>query len=331
MEFNLAQVQAAVAAAVPDRDCIVFGERRLTFTQIARRIRQLANALRAWDFGCDRERPGLADHESGQDHLALLMTNCNEYLEGMLGAYHTRMAPFNVNYRYVSNELVYLLTNAGASAVMYQARFAPTLAVALEQLPPLRLIHVDNGTGNEPLPGAVRYEQLLASAPDDPLDIALSPDDLHVVYTGGTTGRPKGVLWRQHDIYMNVLSGRVLGTEEPHTLSDIVGRALLGEPASMTVAPLMHASAQWAALNDREAVASLTIVGDAFARPMLRELETGHYDLSALTSLISGGAALSSGVKNRLLELLPQLTLIARPAARQSRGYARRGRRVSAL
>ena len=336
MDFNLAQVQAAVAAAVPDRDCIVFGERRLTFTQIDRRIRQLADALRAWDFGCHRERPGLADHESGQDHLALLMTNCNEYLEGMLGAYHARMAPFNVNYRYVSNELVYLLTNAGASAVMYQARFAPTLAVALEQLPPLRLIHVDDGTGNEPLPGAVRYEQLLASAPDDPLDITLSPDDLHVVYTGGTTGRPKGVLWRQHDIYMNVLSGRVLGTEEPHTLSDIVGRALLGEPASMTVAPLMHASAQWAALNamcagrtfvmpgttslfnpaealtlaDREAVASLTIVGDAFARPMLRELETGHYDLSALTSLISGGAALSSGVKNRLLELLPQLTLI---------------------
>jgi len=336
MEFNLAQVQAAVAAAVPDRDCIVFGNWRFSYAQIDRRVRQLANALCAWDFGCHRERHELACHESGQDFLALYMTNCNEYLEGMLGAYHARMAPFSVNYRYVPGELVYLLANASASAVMYHARFAPTLAAALEELPPLRLIHVDDESGNEPLPGAVRYEQLLASSPDDSLGIALSPEDLYVVYTGGTTGPPKGVLWRQHDIYMNILSGRVLGWDEPQTLDDIIDRVMTGGPPSMTVAPLMHASAQWSALNaicagrtfvmpatthrfdpaealtqaKREAVASLTIVGDAFARPMLRELETGHHDLPALTSLITGGAAMNSRVMNGLLELLPQATII---------------------
>ncbi len=112
----------------------------------------------------------------------------------MLGAYKARVAPFNVNYRYVADELVYLLGNAGADAVMYHARFAPTLAEALErlQLPPMPLIHVGDGSGNEPLPGAVRYEELLASASDEPLDLALSPDDLCVLYTGGPADGPAG-------------------------------------------------------------------------------------------------------------------------------------------
>src|SRR6202012_631849 len=134
-----------------------------------------------------RERSELAPHESGQSHLAVYLANCNEFLEGMLGAYAARVAPFNVNYRYVADELVYLLDNARADAVMYHARFAPTLASALEegQLPSMRLVHVDEESGNPPLPGAVRYEDLLASTSGEPLGLALSPDDLYVLYTGG--------------------------------------------------------------------------------------------------------------------------------------------------
>jgi acyl-CoA synthetase (AMP-forming)/AMP-acid ligase II len=99
---------------------------------------------------------------------------------------------------------------------MYQARFAPTLAEALEKprRPSMRLIHVDDESGDDPLPGAVRCEELLASVSDEPLDLALSPDDLYVLYTGGTTGMPKAVLWRQHDIYLNAMGGRTLGTGE---------------------------------------------------------------------------------------------------------------------
>ncbi|OSC36585.1 acyl-CoA synthetase [Mycobacterium decipiens] len=338
MEFNIAQVFAAVAAANPDRDCIVFGDRRFTFSQIDERTRRLARALHDWGLGAHRERSGLAPHESGQNHLALYMTNCNEFLEAMIGAYKARVAPFNVNYRYVADELAYLLRNAGADAVMYHARFGPILAETLEKTRgELRLIHVDDESGNDPLPGAVRYEQLLASVSDEPLDVAVSPDDLYVLYTGGTTGMPKAVLWRQHDIYMNAMGGRTVGTGEMVTsLDEIVERSRPGGPGSMTVAPLMHGAAQWAAfislcggrpfvmpatatrfdpaeawaLASRERVMTLSIVGDAFGRPLVDELGSGGYDLSGLVVLITGGAALSAGVKQRFVELLPQLTIL---------------------
>ncbi len=304
MEFNLAQVFAAVAAANPDRDCIVFGDRRFSFAQTDERARRFARALHAWGLGAHRERPQLAPHESGQSHLGLYMANCNEFLEAMLGAYQARVAPFNVNYRYVADELVYLLGNAGADALMYHARFAPTLALALQQLPPMRLIHVDDQSGNDPLPGAVRYEDLLASSGvRRAAHVVPSPDDLYVLYTGGTTGMPKAVLWRQHDIYMNAMGGRTFGTSEAvSSLQEIVERSRPDGPGSMTAAPLMHGAAQWAAfinlcagrpfvmapttthfdpaevwaLASRERVVSLSIVGDAFGRPLVDALESGR-------------------------------------------------------
>ncbi|MCV7384314.1 acyl-CoA synthetase [Mycolicibacter longobardus] len=344
MEFNLAQVFSAVATAHPERDCVVFGDRRFSYKQIEDRSRRLARALHEWGLGARRERSELAPDESGQSHLALYLANGNEYLEGMLGAYNARVAPFNVNYRYVADELVYLLTNASAEAVMYHARFAPTLAEALQQagdrLPDMPLIHVDDDSGNAPLPGAVRYEELLAATSADPLDVVLSPDDLYVLYTGGTTGMPKGVLWRQHDIFINAMGGREFGTGAvPTSLAEIVERTRTGGPGSMTVAPLMHGAAQWAAfitllggrpfvmsattdrfdpvatweLAARERVISLSIVGDAFARPLADALENaaaGQYDLSGLFVLASGGAPLTAPLKQRILELLPQLTIL---------------------
>ena len=337
MEFNLAQVFAAVAQANPDRDCIVFGDRRFSFAQTDERARRLARALHAWGLGAHRERRELAPHESGQSHLGLYLANGNEFLEGMLGAYKARVAPFNVNYRYVAEELVYLLGNAEADAVIYHARFAPTLALALEQLPPVRLIHVDDQSGNDPLPGAVRYEDLQASVSDEPLDVALSPDDLYVLYTGGTTGMPKAVLWRQHDIYLNAMGGRMLGTGEMvGSIEEIVERSRQPGPGSMTVAPLMHGAAQWSAfislcsgrpfvmpatttrfdpaealaLASREQVMSMSMVGDAFGRPLVDELSSGDYDLSELLVLVTGGAALTAPLKQRFVELLPHLTIL---------------------
>ncbi|MCV7408757.1 acyl-CoA synthetase [Mycobacterium florentinum] len=347
MEFNLAQVFSAVAAANPDRDCIVFGHRRFTFSQTHERARRLARALHSWGLGVRRERHELAPHESGQSHLGLYMANCNEYLEGMLGAYLARVAPFNVNYRYVADELGYLLGNAGAEAVMYQARFAPTLAEALEksELAPMRLIHVDDESGNDPLPGAVRYEELLASVSDEPLDLTVSPDDLYVLYTGGTTGMPKAVLWRQHDIYMNAMGGRPpFGGEPVTSMADVIERSRLQGPGSMTCAPLMHGAAQWAAfislcggrpfvmppttthfdpaealaLASRERVMSVSFVGDAFGRPLLDALESGDYDLSGLLLLVTGGAALSAPLKQRFLDLLPHLTILDAGGASES-------------
>ena len=216
MEFNLAQVFSAVAPANPQRDCIVFGHQGSP-TRKLRTCAPVRPGPHSWGFGAHRERSTLAPHESGQSHLGLYMANCNEYLEAMLGAYEARVAPFNVNYRYVADELVYLLGNARADAVMYHARFAPTPSRHSKkgQLSGVRLIHVADGSGNDPLPGAVDYEDLLASVSDEPLDLTPSPDDLYVLYTlVAPPGCPRAVLWRQNDIYLNAMGGRTYGTGE---------------------------------------------------------------------------------------------------------------------
>ena len=215
MEFNLAQVHEAIGEAIPDKECIVFRDRRLTWREVTERTRRLANVLAgAGPRRASRRTAGLAGHESHEDHLAIYLHNGNEYLESMVGAFKARVAPINVNYRYVAEELQYLLDNSEARAIVYHSQFAPTLAEVLPDLP--RLSRAPAGrddSGNDLLDGATWYEDALAGASADLPACAgeWSPDDLYVLYTGGTTGMPKGVLWRQHDIFMSVMGGAVGG------------------------------------------------------------------------------------------------------------------------
>ena len=338
MDFNLGTVNEAVAAAIADREAIVFRDRRLTYGQLTVRTRQLANHLLGAGFTVRAERPSLQGWESGQDHLALYLHNGNEYLEGMLGAYKARVAPFNVNYRYVAEELQYLLHDARARGIVYHSTFAPTLAAVRPDLPHLEvLLQVDDGSGHDLLPGAVWYEEALAAAPSTPPDVEPSPDDLYILYTGGTTGMPKGVLWRQADIYPAAMGGRDLATQQEWPdVERIVENACNGGVRLMPAPPFMHGAAHWLGLNaleggntvvlppvtdrlDPEAVWStvagekvnvLLIVGDAFGRPLIDELERTEYDLSSLLMIVSGGAALSATVKNRILELLPSVGVL---------------------
>ena len=225
MDFNLSEVVRAVAAAVPGRDAIVQHDRRLTFARLVERSDRLAAVLGQAGLGCHRERAELAPWESGQDHLALYLHNGAEYLEGMLGAYAARVAPFNVNYRYVAEELRYLLTDSRARAIVYHSTFAPVLAEVRAELPDLRvLLQVPDSSGTELLPDARWYDEALAEVHATPPNAEPSPDDLYILYTGGTTGMPKGVLWRQGDIYPAALGGRQLATgEEWPSLEAIVG------------------------------------------------------------------------------------------------------------
>jgi 3-oxocholest-4-en-26-oate---CoA ligase len=338
VEFNLGEVNETVAGAIGDRACLVQGDRRWTYAQTAERSRRLASFLHEHGLGAHRERDGLAGYESGQDHLALYLYNGNEYVEGMLGAYKARVAPFNVNYRYVAEELVHLLSDANARAVVYHATFAPVLEEVLPKLPALELLlQVADSSGNDLLPGAIEYESALASSSPELPDLDRSPDDLYIIYTGGTTGMPKGVLWRQQDIFIAAMGGRVYGTWEIlQSHEHLVNRIIPTDDVRvLTIPPLMHGAAQWATFYymalgatvvfardprsldaadiwhtvERERVIGISVVGDAMARPLLEELERGEYDTSSMIAFGSGGAILSEGVKQRLVARMPNVVI----------------------
>lgn len=337
-EFNLAEVFGTIARTIPETECIVWRDRRLTYAQVDERANRLANFLVAQGLGAHRERSDLSGWESGQDHLAIYLTNGNEYVEAMLGAYKARVAPFNVNYRYVAEELRYLLDNANAAAVVYGSSFAPVLAEVRDELPNLRvLIQVDDDNGATPLlEGAHAYENVLAESSPDTPDTVVSPDDLYILYTGGTTGMPKGVLWRQADIYVASMGGRPAGGSEELADYEALAAGASNAPGAvkmMCVPPFMHGASQWGMFNaftgggtlviqdtvtrldaadvlglaEREHVVSLLIVGDAIGRPLIEEMETGRHDLSSLMVLVSGGAVLNSTLKERALAAVPNL------------------------
>ena len=335
MRYNYAELFAAVAAEMPGRDCIVFRDRRLSYGDVAGRVNRLANLLLSRGITIHRPRAGLQPWESGQDHVALYLHNGNEYVEGMLGAATARAASFNVNYRYVEAELAYLLDDAAARAIIYHARFAPILGAVLASLrtPPALLLQVADESGNALLPGALDYEAALAASSPDAPGLAFDADDLYVVYTGGTTGMPKGTLWAQ---------GSIIESGFPAFLPEgMLTAASLAEGVATVVAterrvlmplpPLMHAAAQWMAMAafltgstivfpdivdrldpeavwkaiDQEGVQFINLVGNAFATPICDAYEAGNWSGASLQFVGVGGAVTSASVKDRILKLLP--------------------------
>ena len=327
-EWSLPGVLDVVTAAAPDRDMLVWTSVRRTFAEVQDRTRRLAAFLHERGLGVQRERDELERWECGQSRIAILLSNCPEYVETMIGAWRARAVPYNVNHHYNPAEVAALLGQIGTDAVVYHRRLAPLFADI--DLDGLVLIDVDDGSGAEPLPGSVAFEDALASGAGVERLPAPSPDDLYLACTGGTTGRPKGVLWRQADIYVSGMGGM-----EGATAEQITAIASHGAGVWFAAPPLMHVAAQWtvfsglhnggtAVLNDdangfdaravletaaRERATLMTIVGDAYARPIVEELRAHRYDLSALQSIGTGGAFTSPVLKHELLELIPHLTV----------------------
>ena len=337
-QFTVPAVAGAVAATIGDRELIIQGERRYTYAEILERSNRLAGYLHSRGLGCHTERSTLAGHEVGQDLLGLYAYNGNEFVEALLGSFAARVAPFNVNFRYVKSELQYLLADSGATALIYHAAFAPRLAEILPDLPQLRvLIQIADDSGNALLDGAVDYESIIES--NSPTSrVTHSPDDLYVLYTGGTTGMPKGVLWRQHDIFMTSFGGRNIMTGETVGSTDeIVARVAAGPGTKVLILPpLIHGAAQWSVMTaittgqtlvfpavvdhldavdvvrtiEREKVMTVTVVGDAMARPLVAAIEKGIADVSSLAVVANGGALLTPYVKERLIEVLPNAMVV---------------------
>lgn len=348
MEQNLWTLFSAIAGATPDREALASTERRLTFKQLADRAARFAGVLHSQGIAPPQPREELARWESGQDLVGTYLLNGPAYVETLLGSYAARAAPFNVNYRYVANELDHLLNDARAAVLVYHARFAPVVA---EVRPRLRrtplLLQVADCSENPLLSGATDYETALADA--SPLVLHdHSPDDLYVLYTGGTTGMPKGVLWRQHDLWEAVLGDDAYASGA--TTDDIV-QQVLNRPGRRVLpnAPLMHGAGQWTALRallegdcvvingvvdrldpvdvwktvERERVNSLVFVGEAFARPLLDELEGGEYDTSSIAVVALGGAFTSPETKERIVAEIPQALVADVAGSSESGGVLR--------
>ncbi|QNJ90863.1 acyl-CoA synthetase [Mycolicibacterium fluoranthenivorans] len=348
VSFDLSSVFGTVAKAVPEQTFLVWRDRRYTYAEFDRRIDGFASFLVSAGLGVHTERDALAGHESGQDHLGIYLRNGNEYLESMIGSYRARVAPYNVSFRYVEEELVYLLNDSKARALVYNAEFAPRVAAIRDRVPHLEvLLQVADASGHELLPGAVDYESAIATpTPAGGLPQACG-DDLYILYTGGTTGMPKGVLWRQHDIFLSSMGGRPFGSD--HALSSYEelaekARTAGGALGMLMIPPFMHGAAQWAAYNaitmggrivipddverlrpadvlrlaERERVLTIPVVGDAVARPLIEEIENGDYDLSGLFTITNGGAALSPTVRERILTALPHVMLLDAVGASES-------------
>lgn len=336
MELNLAEIHETIAEAFPDRPCLIWRGRTWTWAEVTDRTRRFANLLGDHGVGRRRALANCAGWESPHDHVALYATNGNAYLEGMIGAAKAGAAAVNVNYRYVAEELAYVLNDSAAAVVVYQGAFASTLADALVHLDrsPL-LIRIDDRTADSLLPGAIDYEAALAAASPRRPEVDWLPDDLYILYTGGTTGYPKGVLWRQADFLVAALGVRGATGEEVEDLSELVEAAGRRNLRALPAPPFMHGAAHWNALScwigggtvviqdqtdrldpadvldtcEQHGVTSILIVGDAFARPLVDELRARPRSLS-LRFLLTGGAILSPTVQHELLELLPDLRIV---------------------
>ncbi|GAA1305067.1 acyl-CoA synthetase [Planotetraspora silvatica] len=313
MEFNHADLFEGFADTIGDRVAVVCGDTRMTYAELDAQANRLAHHLAAQGV------------RRGQ-HVGIQLYNGLEYITALLAALKIRAVPVNVNYRYVEAELVYLYRDSDIVALLFDVEFDGRVAAAAPEAPALR--HLIAVGGDSAISEAVPYGEALEAQPATRGFEPRTGEDIYIIYTGGTTGMPKGVMWRVEDLFMAFGGGNPYGAPL-ETPESVIEQARNANPIVMMAAPpLMHGAAQmgtflcWcmgstmvyvrkfdpvAVLRaiEREKVLSINITGDAMARPLAEEIATGAYDLSSLAVVSSTGAILSGTVRARLQELLP--------------------------
>ncbi len=335
MEMNFATVWESITDAIPDAPAITHGDVTRTWAEYTDRAARVAGALDAVGLGHDAK-------------TALYMFNCNEYLEAQYGCMKTRGVPINVNYRYLDDELWYLLDNSDSEALFFHSSLGDRVARVAGRLPDLKLlVEVDDGEGVGQVPGAVRYDDLVAG--HDPMaPIERAEDDVYMLYTGGTTGMPKGVMYANGGMAAGLIASGfpLLGVAPPTDASEVAGiveTAVEGgnQLISIPCAPLMHGTGLWiggfiphlagghvVTLTNRSLDAhevletverhranAVTIVGDSFAKPLIRALDEGKsdgstYDTSSIAVISSSGVMWTTEVKEQLLDRIEQAILV---------------------
>jgi fatty-acyl-CoA synthase len=333
MEMHFATVWEAIADRLPEATALVHGDLHRSWGEYEERAARLAGALSSAGLGPDSK-------------FGLCMYNGPEYLEAQFAGFKARAVPVNVNYRYLEDELWYLLDNADAEALVFHSSLGERVARVRDRLPKLRLlVEVDDGGGH--LDGAEPYEHLVAASA--PLArMGRAEEDVYMLYTGGTTGMPKGVMYAMGGMTASfVTSGFPLmglaPPADPREVADAVGELhARGEaPVVIPCCPLMHGTGVWLgammthlaggavvtlasrsfdademlAATARERATSAVIVGDAIARPIVRALDEASaraepYDTSSLKMVVSSGVMWTAELKQALLERVPQLTLV---------------------
>jgi fatty-acyl-CoA synthase len=324
--WNYGDMFDAVAAVVPaERPALIHGDATTSWGELDRRTNRLARNL-------------IARGAAPGEKLAFYLRNHPAYLEGLIAGLKARQTHVNVNYRYVADEVRYIFDNADATTVTFAREFSPVVQEIRPRLPLVRRwLMVEDGT-DSPFPDfAELYEPLAVNGDPTPLGIERSPDDLFFLYTGGTTGMPKGVMWR-HDQLRRALLNPALVARMPETLDDhleIIQEAGAGT-VTLPACPLMHGTGLFTSLSalvgggtavtligshfesdelwtavDRHKAQQIIIVGDAFAKPMLRALDQspGRWDVSSVASIVSSGVMWSLEVKQGLLRHMPQAVL----------------------
>ena len=322
MQFNLADLFESIVDARPDKTVLVCDQRRLSFAELDARANRLAHYWQSCGIGRG-------------DHVGLQLRIGSEFIEGMLAAFKIRAVPININFNYVEAELAYIYDNADLAGLVCHPEFLDRAAPVASRQATLRsLLVVDDAATAADPPGWVRYEQALAGASDERAFEERSGDDLYIIYTGGTTGMPKGVMWRHEDIFFAAMGGGDPDYSKGPISApeELVQRIPDMDMAALPTPPLMHAAAQWLAMNTLfaagtlvlpasgvfdpvrilravgdEKVILIVIVGDAMAIPLCDELQANpdKYDMSSLFAVASGGALFSPATKKRVMELLP--------------------------